>query len=87
MGVRGFGSKMSNAALRYSALRFDRYGSKRQVGSLERHVPSTLNSRRRWTAPTGPVRASSGNALIRNLKEAPLIRKSVELVTALIFEL
>ena len=32
-------------------------GSKSEVGSLERHVRSTLNSRRRRTAPACPVRA------------------------------
>src|SRR5258707_641866 len=34
---------------------FAQPGSKSEVGSLERHVRSTLNSRRRRTAPACPV--------------------------------
>src|SRR5258708_29996959 len=36
-------------------------GPKSEVGPLERHVRSTLNSRRRRTAPACPVRARNGS--------------------------
>jgi len=42
-----------------------RWGSKSEVGSLARHVRSTINSRRRRTVPACPVRAKSGNRQFR----------------------
>src|SRR5258705_3061653 len=36
------------------------WGSKSEVGSLERHVRSTLNTRRRRIDPACPVRATNG---------------------------
>jgi len=40
---------------------FTQSGSKSEVGSLEAHVRSTLNSRRCRTAPACPFRANNGS--------------------------